>query len=353
VFSSLATGAARRAYELHRRMPPDIEFVAFVTKNFPAEWKKELENFRFVETSESRSFTNRIREASGSMWRRLLDEYRCAAWVTDTIPVPDLGDIRTCVTVHDLRYVASRRYVDLKRYLMLKLFMKNSLSRADLLVTVSQWTGRMLEKRYPAAAGKLRVVPNAVDPEAFASADVKPRCPYLLTVGHMETRKNLVNLVKAFAMTAGSWSGCLLLVGRDHGSLSSVIKTAEALGVADRLEIMRNVDSNELPGLYRGAEMVVCPSRYEGFGLTLLEGMAAGRPVIASEIPPHREVAADAALYFHPDDADALAEAILRVLNDRALREELVTGGARRLERFSWKRSAEMLESVYRELVED
>ncbi|MBN2609711.1 MAG: glycosyltransferase family 4 protein [Candidatus Fermentibacteraceae bacterium] len=355
MFTTPATGASKRAYELHRRMPPDLGFTAFVTGGFSKEWKREFPDFQFVEVCGSRSFLRRLREGSSSFWRKLLDEHGCGLWVTDTLPVPSRpGNVRTCITVHDLRYLESWRYVSLRRFILLKAFMGRSLARADSVVAVSSWTGGQLEERYALSGSKLSVIGNAVDPDRFGTegADGEHfQRPYLLSVGHLERRKNIRTLVEAFGKIADRWDGYLVLVGRDQGSLGSIKAAARKYGVRERLMIRQGLDFDRLVQLYRNCEAVVCPSEYEGFGLTPLEGMAAGRPVVASDIPPHREVAGEAALYADPKDAGGFAASILKVIEDRSVSDVLVESGRERVRMFSWQRSAEKLVSLYRELL--
>lgn len=359
VFSSTATGAARRAYELHRRISRDLDFVSFVTEDFSSEWMKEFPHFEFVQIGSSRSFLHRLKEGSGAFWKKLLDQHGCSLWVTDTLPVSArIGDVRKCITVHDLRYLASRKYVGLKRYALLKLFMSRSLDRADSVIAVSNWTGEQLKANYSVPSEKLTIIPNSVD-RKFAGSSVD-RCneydrPYLLSIGHLEKRKNFETLVRAFSKVADSWDGLLVLVGKDQGSLQSIKAIAESTGVSDRLILKSSVSYEELIGLYTNSEIVICPSLYEGFGITVLEGMAAGRPVIATGIPPHIEVAGNAALLVDPleEPVDGFSRGILQILNNSELAKTLVNKGSARLKQFSWEKSARKLETLYKCLLEE
>lgn len=359
VFSNTATGAARRAYELHKRISADFNFVAFVTDEFSSEWMKEFPQFEFVQIGSSRSFVHRLKEGSGTYWKRLLDQYGCKLWVTDTLPVPaELGSVRTCITVHDLRHLSSRKYVSLKRYVLLRTFMSRSLARADSVIAVSSWTGEQIKDHFSVPPEKLSVIHNSVDgnftetSETWCSTFDKP---YLLSVSHFEKRKNFETLVRAFSRIADSWDGLLVLVGEDQGSLQSIKAAAKSSGVSDRLVLKSSISCDELTGLYLNSEIVICPSLYEGFGITLLEGMAAGKPVIASGIPPHREVAGNAALLIDPgeEEISGFAQAILELLNNRELAELFIDRGFARLKRFSWEKSAEQLGSLYRSLLEE
>jgi glycosyltransferase involved in cell wall biosynthesis len=113
------------------------------------------------------------------------------------------------------------------------------------------------------------------------------------------------------------------------------------MGLRDSVQITRWVPREELYSLYARARAFVYPSMFEGFGMPVLEAMAAGIPVACSDIPPLREVAGDAALYFDPLNEDAIASAIERVMTDASLRERLATAGRERARPFTWERCAE------------
>ncbi len=359
VFSSTATGASRRAYELHKRISTDMNFVAFVTKDFSSKWMKEFPHFEFVQIGSSRSLSHRLKEGSGAFWKKLLDQHGCSLWVTDTLPVSaGIGRVRKCITVHDLRYLASRKYVSLKRYALLKMFMPSSLDRADSVIAVSDWTGEQLKTHYSVPSEKLTVIPNSVDRKLAGSSGTwcnEFDRPYLLSVGHLEKRKNFETLVRAFSTVADSWDGLLVLVGKDQGSLRSIKAIAESNGISDRLILKSSVSYEELTGLYENSEIVICPSLYEGFGITLLEGMAAGRPVIATGIPPHLEVAGNAALLIDPleEPINGFSKGILQILNNSELAKTFVDKGFVRLKQFSWEKSAMKLETLYKYLLEE
>jgi glycosyltransferase involved in cell wall biosynthesis len=162
--------------------------------------------------------------------------------------------------------------------------------------------------------------------------------PYLLYVGNFARNKNLPFLVRAFA--AAHIDGRLVLVGRQRGGYGEIHRALDSSPVRQRIEIRRDVSDLEVDRLYRGASMLLLPSRYEGFGFTALEAMARGCPVLASDIPALREVADDGAWLLPPDDENAWAAAIRRVTVDRRLREELQRRGEALVRRYSWEQTA-------------
>ena len=166
----------------------------------------------------------------------------------------------------------------------------------------------------------------------------RERSPYLLYVGNLAGNKNLPFLIKAFE--AAGVEERLLLVGRRGARFEEVRRAAEASPARERIEIRRDVSDREVDRLYRGATVLVLPSRYEGFGFTALEAMARGCPVIASDIPALREVSGDGAWLLPVDDEGAWVDAMRRVVADDDLREDLRNGGEATVRRYSWDRTA-------------
>jgi glycosyltransferase involved in cell wall biosynthesis len=355
-FTSTATGAARRAFELHRRMPDNLKFTAFVTGTFSHEWRSLFPGFNFVDTGTARTPLSRFAEGFGSRWRRLLRENGCGLWVTDTLPVIRTGNAATCITVHDLRYIEDRSYVSLQRYLLMKVSMAKSLARTNAVIAVSEHGAGLIRKYYPSVSQKVSVIPNAVARDFQDVPEGTPSpigMPFVLCVGHLEKRKNCETLAGAFAGLSRIWNGMLVFAGKDQGSGASIMRIAKEKHIEDRVILAGAVTDSELKSLYNHCSAVVCPSLCEGFGITVLEGMAAGKPVIASAIPPHVEVAGGAAVLVPTgeDMAGDLEEALSRVLHDTELSDHLIQGGLVRAGDYTWDESAGKLEKLYLKLL--
>lgn len=214
--------------------------------------------------------------------------------------------------------------------------------RAAALQCISRSTEADLVERFPAAAGRTHVVPLAAD-ERFRPegprATVDDR-PYVLGVGTLEPRKNLPRLVEAFASLPAELRGehLLALVGPRGW------ETEETLGAIDRhrelVRMLGFVPDEELPALYRGADLFAYPSLYEGFGLPVLEAMRCGTPVLTSNVSSLPEVAGDAAVYVDPTDTAEIRRGLARALGDSSARSTLARAGLERAAEFSWSRCA-------------
>jgi glycosyltransferase involved in cell wall biosynthesis len=174
--------------------------------------------------------------------------------------------------------------------------------------------------------------------------------PYLLYVGNVTPRKNIARLFESFAAVHARHPAVSLVIGGKRRWNNAEIDAAfERLDLGSSVRFTGYMDDADLPAVYSAAEVFVFPSRYEGFGLPLLEAMACGAPVVTSTASSLPEVAGDAALLVDPDDTNGLAEAIERLLTDEPLRADLRNRGIRHAAGFTWKRAAHETLIVYQE----
>ncbi|MDA2936702.1 glycosyltransferase family 4 protein [Acidobacteria bacterium AH-259-A15] len=178
--------------------------------------------------------------------------------------------------------------------------------------------------------------------------------PYLLAVSTLTPHKNYSTLLKAFTLLTNVNNGSklfLLIAGAVNAPLHrSLLAEAESLGVSEKIRFLGNVEYHHMPSLYRGAMAFIFPSRLESFGLPLIEAMASGVPVIASDLPVCREICKDAARYFSPDQAGTIVEHILSLMRDPTVRETMIGRGLRRAHDFSWNRTAKQFLGVFEEV---
>ena len=198
--------------------------------------------------------------------------------------------------------------------------------------------------RVPAA--KVEVVPIGVEPPAALRPAERRNGDCLLYVGINKPHKNLPRLVRAYA--ASRVARPLVIAGPIDPRYPEASRTAAELGVGEWVHFLGMVDEATLAALYQRARLFLFPSLAEGFGLPVLEAMASGVPVIASDIPAIREVAAGAARLIDPLDVDAWAEAIADLDADQTARVELSRAGKDRAARFTPRRTAELVAAAYR-----
>ena len=203
---------------------------------------------------------------------------------------------------------------------------------------------------YEAASGEFRKI---CDQKQIAAIREKYYLTeeYILAIGSADPRKNIHTLLEAYALLpAAVRARYQLVIVWNHGYLaSSIDQEVEAAGLCDRVNFLEWVSNDDLVLLYNAAALFAFPSRYEGFGLPLLEAMACGTPIVAANNSSIPEIADKASLLTEADDAHALAETISLALNDESLRTELIAKGFKRAEFFSWNNCALQTIDVYKQ----
>jgi len=261
------------------------------------------------------------------------------------------------VNVHDLAFITYPRTKNRRYGIYLRLMVPLSARRANAVIGVSDYTKEEIVRLLGVPREKVRRIYNGTDvdfgKEGLEEEIAADFSPYILYLGALEPRKNLVRLVEAFSMlkSESNLPHRLVLAGPrkfGDGGIRSAIKR---LGLVRDVIVTGYVEGKKLMGLYRGASIFVLPSIYEGFGLPLLEAMACGVPVAASNATALPEVAGDAALYFNPMDVGEMASAMGRLIEDRDLRADLARKGYERLQLFSWERCARETMDLFRAVV--
>lgn len=260
------------------------------------------------------------------------------------------------LTIHDVSYERNPAWYPYRRDWLRRAFYRRSARSARHVITCSWFSASEISALYGLSSDGMTVVPLGVSP-AFGADPGELRLPapvttpFLLHVGDLHERRNLAVAVEALlaARRAGPAADLsLVLVGTDRGAGRDLHARAERGGAPDAVVSLERVDERTLRLLYRCASALVYPSRYEGFGLPVIEAMACGTPVIASRAASIPELAGDAAILLDPDDAGGWRDAVQRVVADPALREDLGARGAARAALFTWTRTARATMDVYR-----
>jgi glycosyltransferase involved in cell wall biosynthesis len=273
---------------------------------------------------------------------------------------PTLVPCRSVVTFHDLTMTLFPGLHSRLRRKFYALAVPVTMRRADAVICVSQSTKRDLLRTLPAKAERVFVVHNGVDGGAIANPvpDAQNTIlqrfaidgAFVLYVGTLEPRKNVVRLIEAFAMArslSDDFPRKLVLAGRKGWQYKEIFAKVRERSVEDDVRFVGGVDDADLRLLYASATAVAYPSLYEGFGLPVLEAMAAGTPVLASDVSSIPEVAGDAAVLVNPYDTREIARGLLRICLDSGLREWLRKKGEERAKTFSWERTARETREVY------
>lgn len=223
---------------------------------------------------------------------------------------------------------------------------KQAAAESEAIITVSAFTARQVEQLLGVERARIHVVHHGITPRQ-GSAQVREKV--ILHVGAIQHRKNLLRLVEAFEKVEPDWR--LVLVGSAGFGAEEILRRIEGSPARQRIELPGYVTPAELGAWYARAMVFAFPSLDEGFGMPVLEAMAAGLPVLTSNGSALPEVAGDAALLIDPEDSEALTEALRRLTLDAELRTDLIGRGKERALRFSWTAAVAGTWAVYQNLL--
>ncbi len=284
--------------------------------------------------------------------------------------MPYRPGVPTVLTFYDIIPIAYPEYVALRARLLFRLLTRLACHAADHIVSISDAASHDLMHHFGVPASKITTTPLAPDPrfQPQPPAEIerirqKYNLPehFFLYFGINKPHKNLVSLVESFDKVT-RWQGdkvksadeltlspChLVIAGAWDERYPEAKQRAAALG--DAVRFLGRIEDADLPGLYAAATAFIFPSKYEGFGLPVLEAMACGTPVACSNNSSLPEVAGDAALLFNPQNISEISQTMEQLSTNVALRQQLSQRGLAQAQRFTWRRTAEATLDVYRNL---
>jgi glycosyltransferase involved in cell wall biosynthesis len=285
----------------------------------------------------------------------------------DFVLPPVYGRIPTVLTVHDLSFIHYPHTFPDVLVNYLNRVVPWSVGRATHILADSEATRQDLVDLWQVPAEKVTVLYSGVNP-SFRPADeemvtaVRRRyrlddVPYLLSVGTVQPRKNYQMLIRAFAAVAARWPHTLAIAGSKGWLYDDMLAEIERQNLTGRVRFIGFVADADLPALYTGADLFLFPSLYEGFGLPLLEAMACGLPVIASdasclpEVVVDRERGMETAVLLSPHSPRLWSQAIHQLLDNAPERERLSQLGRQQAAQFTWQRAARQLVGLYQQLL--
>lgn len=341
--------------ELVRRLP-DAEFVVYEPADCRVgSWFDGAPNVSARQTPLPSD--NRARKFIGGFryWRSILSREGFDLFEGFNLPLVKAPTGRSLLTIHDVRGLDPENGT-LERAVFRRVLGK-SLRAADHVITVSDAMKEEILSFYPGI--RISVIYNGIDAREFdrisdselLAVRRKFALPenFILAVGHFEKRKNYLRLVDAIERLRDRNRTCsLLIVGNDSGGRKAIEERVESAKLSGHVKLLSGLSDLEVRCAYKLCSLFVFPSSYEGFGIPILEAMAARRPMVLSDIPVFREITQDKSVYFPPHDVGSMASAIENVLSSSGERARLVEYGNERIQAFSFHNLAAQLERLYR-----
>ncbi len=268
------------------------------------------------------------------------------------------------VTAHDLSFLHVPESFPPALRLALRVLVPWSMARAARIITDSEFSRRDIMARYAIRPEKIAAIPLGADIRFRPRASGETvsvlgryglRPGFYLSLGRLNRRKNLERLLQAYARvrTDSGLEAPLVVGGKSDYGVPDMFRRANLSGEASGVRFTGLIPDEDLPAFFSAAACFVYPSLFEGFGLPVLEAMACGTPVVASNRAALPELVGDAALLVDPESVEALAQAMGRILADKDLAADLGRRGLARSRQFSWRETAERTLAVYRDAVHE
>lgn len=365
-YSSAFTGIGRYVYELVDRilrMDDQNTYVLFFNR-------PQFDRFAAPRKNVEKVLANAEHYSFAEQWhfRRVLYSANLDLMHFTHFNAPILYRKPSIVTIHDLTIslYPGRKFNTFFHKLGYDLTIKSIIKRAKKIIAVSDSTKRDLVAFLGVAAEKICVIYEGVNRQFHKISDariVDDFCakigltkPYILYTGVWRNHKNLVNLVKAFAILKNKYKfpGRLVITGNEDPWYPEVKQTVKNEGMEGEVRFTGLVPEEDLVLLYNGALLYVLPSYYEGFGLTVLEAFACGVPVCASKTSSIPEICGEGnAVFFNPYDPEDMAAKIASIYPHPEKMEEFACRGYERLKDFSWEKMASQTLQIYNEVLND
>lgn len=341
----------RRLLRGFASMPSGPECTVFVGQgvslgpDYPSTWRFQTVPYTPYGPGEFFRFGRDIRRSGRSLFH------------TPHYTTPFAPGLPTVVTVHDLIHLRFPQYFGLHQRVYARCMVGHASRTARLVLTDSEATKKDLIEMIRVPESKIRVIPLGVDEDFRPATDAalqevrrRHRLPdrYAVFVGNPKPHKGIDVLIEAMRdMYSISKDLSLVIAGGSDGDAVTIRKMAERAGIAERVLHVRGLPMGDLPAIISGARMLTMPSRWEGFGLPVLEAMACGTPVVCSSAGSLPEVAGGAAVQVASDDPGALAEAMAHVDRDESTRSNLRREGLAHSRQFTWERTVHQTLAAY------
>lgn len=321
---------------------------------------KEKNNFKMIALNTSNKFLWNFWTLPNFLRSNPVDVYLTQYITPFFVP----RKIKIITIVHDISFNFFGQFIKFKDLFFLKILIPLSLRRADVVVGVSEFTKNEIIKFYNINPDKVEFVHNAIGSEFFGekpSSDELVRvakkyalpAQFILYMGTLQPRKNIGQLIEAFGrITERLPEMKLVLCGSrsGHNFDKDIDRKIEANGLQEKVIFTGFIDEADKAAVFSLAQTFVFPSLYEGFGIPVLEAMSQGIPVLASNIPSLKEVAANGAEYFDVNNVDEFSEKLYNISMNSEVRSALIQIGSERINFFSWEKSAKKFLAIFEKL---
>lgn len=270
---------------------------------------------------------------------------------------------KVIVTIYDMVFKRFPGTMSNANFKALENNLLKSADRADIIITISENSKNEIVQYLGIDPAKIQIVSPGVDVARYKedisvsqkeAVKRKYNLPdeYILYLGTLEPRKNVESIIDSFFCLRESYNKDIKLViaGKKGWGFDTIFQRVESYGLQECVDFIGYVEEVDKPAIYNMAEVFMFPSLYEGFGMPVIEAMAAGVPVITSNNSSLPEAAGDAAKLLDPMDTEAMAAELYNILTNSSMRDEMIKKGLEQSSRFTWENSIEQLVNIYKRI---
>jgi len=333
------------------------EYSVFLPVEPSSDMPKETEKWKYVVIQSKKLWT--LLGLS-----RKLKNYKLDVFFSPTHYLPLYTSSSSVISILDVSYLYFPNLFKKRDLYQLKFWGGYSIKKAKKIITISNSSKNDIIKMYRVSPEKIAVVYPGIKPDlGLKIKDLRMndlskkygiKRDYILFVGTLQPRKNIVRLIEAFSLIINHKSSVgdlsLVIVGKKGWQYEDILNAPKKYGVEDRVKFLDSISDEDLPSLYKNALCFVLPSLYEGFGLPILEAMQYGCPVAASNVSSLPEAGGDAALYFDPENVEDIRKNLESIIQNPELRERLIKKGYEQVKKFSWEKTARETLKVLQDL---
>ena len=356
-------GIGHYNYQLVRhliKMDKENEYVLFFDRSMKkdklAKFKKKNVMIRFFPFSQYKKFLPFV--YSNFLTAAFIEREKLDIFHSPTHELVPAYKGKSVVTIHDLAPFRTENCFDTDECQKLQKIIPEILTKANGVIAVSQSTFDDIEYLFEIEKSKIKVIHHGVDARFFhknqedeinkVKKKLKIKGKYILYLGTLETRKNILGIVEAFEKlrqendkSEANYKNYKLVLAGQHGrGIKKKLDRIKKSPYAEDIIITGYVDSDDIGSLYQGAEVFIFPSFYEGFGLPIIEAMAKGVPVIAGNKCAIPEIIENAGMLVDPKNQNELTSGLIKLANNKELKNELSAKGEIQAKKFSWEKSA-------------
>ncbi len=333
------------------------EYSVFLPVKPSADMPGESKNFKYVVFHAKKLWT-----LIGLSMK--LKNYKLDVFFSPTHYLPFMTNAPSVISILDVSYLKFPQAFKRKDLYMLKYWGGFSIKKAKAIITISKSSRDDIIRSYHVPGDKVKVVyPGIKKDLRFKIKDLSMETlkkkfgiesPYILFVGTLQPRKNIIRLIEAFSLLKEQGIKNeelqLVVVGRKGWMYEEILDAPAKYNVREKVKFLDSVEDSDLPSLYKNALCFCLPSLYEGFGLPVLEAMQYGCPVVTSNVSSLPEAGGDAALYFDPENVQDIVRSLKLITENSKLREELIKKGYEQAAKFSWEKSAKQTLQILEEV---